>query len=282
VVLDNGGELLMNSRVSKIEIERSVATGIEYRSKGQILTARAATVLSAIDMHKTFHELVGANIIPPIEMKKLNDSVLGSSMPILFLGVRIPSDRMRQIFNGKEELNYFPSIRRLDADLNDIGFFSQCSMIIHSSSLVNTAHAPSGCSNVQIYLECPPVSWQQDWGLADGQPTEQYRQLKKKVVEDVLSSLERLIPELKDRSVIDVCELGTPHTNERYTGNTHGAACGFNYDGYYLSAARPRSYYSRLSNVRNLFFIGHQTGYGGGLVAALGSAQRVMNEICRR
>jgi phytoene dehydrogenase-like protein len=152
-------------------------------------------------------------------------------------------------------------------------------MVIHASSLVNPDHAPQGYSNVQIYLSCPPVGWQGDWGLVNGERTEEYGELKKKVIGDVLSSLENLIPELKDRSIIDVCELGTPHTNERYTGNTHGVALGFNFDGYLLSAPRIRSYYNRLSNVANLFFIGHQTGYGGGLNVALGSAKKIANEL---
>ena len=54
---------------------------------------------------------------------------------------------------------------------------------------------------------------------------------------------------------------------------------GFNFDGYLLSAPRIRSYYNRLSNVSNLYFIGHQTGYGGGLNVALGSAKKVTNMI---
>ena len=97
-------------------------------------------------------------------------------------------------------------------------------MVIHASSLVNPAHAPKGCSSMQIYLSCPPVGWQQDWGLAHGEKTERYRELKKKVTEDTLSSLEGLIPELKDRSIIEVCELGTPHTNEKIY-RKHARSC---------------------------------------------------------
>jgi phytoene dehydrogenase-like protein len=146
---------------------------------------------------------------------------------------------------------------------------------------VNPTHAPQGCSNIQIYLSCPPVGWQEDWGLVKGQRTGRYEELKGRVIGDVLSSLEGLIPELKDRSLIEVCELGTPHTHERYTGNTQGVALGFNFDGYLLSAPRIRSYYNRLSNVSNLFLIGHQTGYGGGLNVALGSAKKIANEVCQ-
>jgi phytoene dehydrogenase-like protein len=117
--------------------------------------------------------------------------------------------------------------------------------------------------------------------LVNGQRTEKYAQLKEKVIADVLSTLKNLIPELRDKSIIDVCELGTPYTNERYTGNTNGVALGFNFDGYRLGTPRIGNYYNHLSNVRNLYFIGHQAGYGGGLNVALGSAKKVANIICR-
>jgi phytoene dehydrogenase-like protein len=279
VITEHGSELMTNSRALKIEVENNVAVGVEYRSKNQIETVKAENIISATDLNKTFHDLIGTDFIPPAEMEKLEGSVLGLSVPILFLGAKIPSKRLRQVFNGKEELNYFPVVKRLDADPNDINFFADCPMVIHASSTVNPAHAPEGCSNIQIYLSCPHVGWQQDWGLVNGQKTERYRELKKKVIGDVLSSLEAIIPELKDRSIIEVCELGTPHTNERYTGNTHGVALGFNFDGYLLSAPRMRSYYSHLSNINNLFFIGHQTGYGGGLNVALGSAKKIASRL---
>jgi len=280
VITEHGGELMMNSRALKIKIENNVATGVEYRSKNQVETVKAGNIISATDLNKTFRELIGNDFIPSVEMQKLERSVLGSSVPILFLGVKIPAERLRQVFNGKEELNYFPVIKKLNADTNDIDFFVNVPMVIHASSLVNPSHAPQGCSNIQIYLCCPPVGWQQDWGLVNGQKTERYRELKKKVIGDVLSSLEGLIPELKDSSIIEVCELGTPHTNERYTGNTHGVALGFNYDGYLLGAPKLRNYYCCLSNINNLFFIGHQTGYGGGLNIALGSAKNVAKRLC--
>jgi len=283
VITEHGAELMMNSRAVKIKIENNVASSVEYQVKNkQVETVTGKNIVSATDLNKTFRDLIGTDFIPPAEIRKLEGSVLGLSVPILFLGVRIPSQRVRQLFNGKEELYYFPAVKKLNADPNDIDFFVNCNMVLHASSLVNPDHAPQGCSNIQIYLSCPPVGWQQDWGLVNGERTEKYGELKKKVIGDVLSSLEGLIPELKDRSIIEVCELGTPHTHERYTGNTHGVALGFNFDGYLLSAPRIRSYYNRSSNVNNLFFIGHQTGYGGGLNVALGSAKRVTNLICQK
>jgi phytoene dehydrogenase-like protein len=282
VITEHGGELMMNSRALKIKIENNVALGVEYQVKDkQVETVTGENIVCTTDLNKAFNGLVGADIIPKDEMKKLRESVLNSCIPLLFLGVRISSERLRHILNGKEELHYYPVVKSLNRNLDDIDFFVNCPMVIHASSLTNPDHAPQGCSNIQIYLSCPPVGWQQDWGLLNGERTERYEELKKKVIGDILSSLEALIPELKDRSIIDVCELATPYTLERYTGNTHGSGCGFNYDGYFLSAPRMRSYYDHMSNIDKLFFIGHQAGYGGGLGTALGSAKKVANKLCQ-
>ena len=272
----------MSGKSLQIKIENNTARSVEYQVKNkEIETATAGNIIFAIDLAKAFHDLIGADIIPKAEMEKLESSVLGLSVPILFLGIKIPSQRLRQLFNGKEELHYFCHVKKLNTDPDDINFFTNCHMVIHASSLVNPDHAPQGCSNLQIYLACPPIGWQRNWGLINGQRTEKYTQLKEKVIGDVLSSLESLIPELKDRSIIEVCELGTPYTNERYTGNTNGVALGFNFDGYRLGPSRIKSYYNYLNNVRNLYFIGHQTGYGGVLDVAYNSAKNVADKIAK-
>jgi len=280
VFTENKGELITNAKATKILIENNVAAGVEYRNKSQVEKVMAGYVIAAVDLNKTLRELIAVALVPPAEMRKLQGSVLGSSVPILFLGVKIPSERIRQVFNGKQEVWYYPTIKKLDADPNDINFFADCNMVIHCSSQVNPGHAPNGCSNLQIYLPCPPVGWQQDWWLVNGQRTEKYRLLKKKIIEGLLSSLEKIIPEMKDRTIIEVCELGTPFTNERYTGNTHGMAVGYNYDKYLLTTST-RNYFYHLENISNLFFIGHQTGIRGGLGTALGSAKNVTNIICK-
>jgi all-trans-retinol 13,14-reductase len=88
VITEHGGELMMNSRALKIKIENNVALGVEYQVKDkQVETVTGENVISATDLNKTFHQLIGAGFIPSAEMRKLEGSVLGLSVPILFLGV---------------------------------------------------------------------------------------------------------------------------------------------------------------------------------------------------
>jgi phytoene dehydrogenase-like protein len=109
------------------------------------------------------------------------------------------------------------------------------------------------------------------WGLECGRRTDAYRALKRTVIGQVLGSLERILPELGDRSTIEVCELGTPFTIERYTGSTGGSALGYRMDADYLNPKKFGSYFEGCKGIENLYFAGQQTGYPGGVSVALGS-----------
>jgi phytoene dehydrogenase-like protein len=113
-----------------------------------------------------------------------------------------------------------------------------------------------------------------DWGLEGGKRTDAYRDLKRTVIEQVLGALEKVLPEVKDRSLIEVCELGTPFTIERYTGSTNGSALGFRMDADYLNPKTFGKYFERYPGIQNLYFAGQQTGYPGGVGNALGSGKR--------
>ncbi|MDY6974084.1 MAG: NAD(P)/FAD-dependent oxidoreductase, partial [Thermodesulfobacteriota bacterium] len=60
-VLENGGKLINSVRPKKIVIENEKATGVELND-GRKFTARKA-VISTIDLHQTFQQLVGEEIL---------------------------------------------------------------------------------------------------------------------------------------------------------------------------------------------------------------------------
>lgn len=88
------------------------------------------------------------------------------------------------------------------------------------------------------------------------QENEEYREIKGVFIGHALAALETLIPELKDRSLLEVCELGTPFTIERYTGSTGGSGLGFRIDEDYLNSGRFGTYLDRCELIRNLYCAG--------------------------
>jgi phytoene dehydrogenase-like protein len=72
---------------------------------------------------------------------------------------------------------------------------------------------------------------------------------------------------------MEVCELGTPFTIERYTGNTGGSGLGFRMDEDYINPKRFGKFFERCETIENLYFAGQQTGHPGGVLNALGSGR---------
>jgi all-trans-retinol 13,14-reductase len=269
VLTAHGGEVRTSTPVSQVRVENGRAVGVEVQSHGASETLDTDNIICCIDLHKAVYQLIGAQHVDADFVANLDKSRLSYAIPLLFLGVNVPPQRIRECFQGREEVMYYPAIEPSQGE----AFFSDHPLVVHSSCLHNPNHAPAGKSTLQVYLSCPPADWMDHWGVQDGKRTERYKLIKEMVIGQVLGALETLIPELDDRSLIQVCELGTPFTIERYTGSTDGSGLGFRMDEDYIHPKRMGKYLERCPGVENLYFAGQQAGYPGGVGTALGSGK---------
>jgi phytoene dehydrogenase-like protein len=272
----HGGEVRTGVDVKQILLEAGKATGVNVISHGFAERILAKKVVCCIDLKKAFLQLIGIEHLDTSFVERLAKSKLSRAMPILYLGVNIPPETIMGHFRGYDEVCYFPEIGGAPAEPT---FFRSHSMLVHSSCFHNPGHAPAGKTNLQLYLSCPPDGWMGNWGLQNGQRTQRYRQIKAMVTADILSALERLIPQLLDRSKIEFCELGTPFTIERYTGNTEGSGLGFRMDADYVNSRKMGQYFDRYPGIGGLHFAGQQTGYPGGALIALQTGRRAGNWV---
>jgi all-trans-retinol 13,14-reductase len=270
VLTAHGGEVRTSAPVSRILIDGGRAVGVEVQMHGETETLSADRIICAIDLRKACYQLIGTQHIDSDFIARLDKSKLSCAIPLLFLGMNVPPQTIRERFQGHEEVFYYPAIAPSQGE----AFFSDHPMVVHSSCLHNAAHAPAGRINLQVYLSCPPAGWMDNWGVRDGKRTERYRATKEMVIGQVLGALEKLIPELHDRSLLEVCELGTPFTIERYTGSTDGCALGFRMDEDHIHPEGFGKYLERCPDIENLYFAGQQAGYPGGVGTALGSGKR--------
>lgn len=275
----HGAVISTKSKVQSILVENGRCMGVKVSRNGNVETLSAKNVVSAVDLNLAFFGLIGEGQIPADWTEKLRKSELAATVPILYLGLNLPAEKLRERLGGGEELMYYPEIKSYGDPVHDEEYYRNASMVIHSSSLVNPAHAPLGKSSVQIYLQHAPRGWLGDWGVADGKPTERYREVKRMVIEQSLESLEGVIPELKDRSAVEVCELGTPRTIERFTGSRFGCACGFTMDGDTVNPRARGKFFDRLPGIANLYFCGQQTGWPGAGGSALSSGMHMADII---
>jgi phytoene dehydrogenase-like protein len=269
VLIGHSGEVRTSSPVSQVLIENGRAVGIEVQSHGTSETLYADSIICCTDLRKAIYQLIGPQRVDGNFVANLDKSRLSYAIPLLFLGVNVPPQRIRECFQGCEEVMYYPAIEPSQGEV----FFSDHPLVAHSSCLHNPTHAPAGKSNLQVYLSCPPAGWMDHWGIQDGKRTERYKPIKEMVIGHVLGALENLIPELHDRTVLEVCELGTPFTIERYTGSTDGSGLGFRMDEDYIHPKKFGKYLERCPGIENLYFAGQQAGYPGGVGTALGSGK---------
>jgi phytoene dehydrogenase-like protein len=253
-----GGEVRTAAPVRKI----SVVNGGEEIA--------AERVICCIDLNKALCRLVGPEFLSSALISRLDRSRLSFPIPILYLGLSIQPSRLKELFQGHDEVFLYPAV---ETGKEEAGFYRDHPMVIHSSCFHCPEHAPVGRSNIQVYLSGTREGWMNHWGIQDGKRTDAYRELKRTVIEQVLAALERIIPEVKDSSRIEVCELGTPFTIERYTGNTGGSGLGFRIDKDYVNPKKFGRYFDRCETIENLFFAGQQTGHPGGALNALGSGK---------
>lgn len=201
-------------------------------------------------------------------------------MPIMYLGLKISPMRVKECFAGRNEMVYYPKLITDIETLEQRDYYKYAQLIFHTTCLDNPDHAPEGCTNIQVYLNCAPMDWMDHWGVIDGKKTERYKEIKNMVIEDVLHNLEDIIPEVSNRSLIEVCELGTPYTIERYTGNTEGSHCGFTWDRKQNKFNKGLGkFHDRHETIKDLYFIGHWTGYMGGVTSACWSGIRLGKKL---
>ena len=281
VVTDSGGEIITGAKVSRIIIRNGCVAGVTYEKNGKEYDVNTLKVISAIDLKKTLLRLVGQVHIGTEFAEKLESQEMSGAVPILYLGVNVDRERVRQYFGGNEEIYYVPEIKMPDDSLDNRDFYKNTSIRMSASCLINPEHAPENKTNLQIYLPCPYAGWLGNWGTKDGHITDEYRKIKEMIIEQVIEVVEGIIPELKDRSVIEVCELGTPFTYERYTGNSEGSHCGFTWERNKceITGDRLGRFFNSYKGIEGLHFVGHQTGYLGGVTNALWSAKNIAKKF---
>jgi|GEM_PF-2314748 len=280
IAKSHGCDIITGAKVKKIIIENMKAVGVEYLKDGEINTLLADIVINAADLKKAYYELMPREYSSTEVLNNIEASEITQPMPIMYIGLEVAPHRVKECFGGMNEIVYYPKLISDIHTLEEKDFYKYAPLTFHSTCFHDSDHAPQGCTNIQVYLNCTPKGWQDNWGVVEGKKTERYKEIKKMVIEDVLKNLESIIPEAVDRSLIVVCELGTPHTIERYTGNTGGSHCGFTWDRSKNKINTGLGkFHDKHENISNLYFIGHWTGYMGGVTNAFWSAERMAQRL---
>ncbi len=140
------------------------------------------------------------------------------------------------------------------------GAFRKQSWMLGNHDLADPGHAPAGRSILHAAIMADGRLWHDDEAV--------YRKRKLELEELLVDRLAEAIPDVRER--IEVIEIGTPHTMQRYSSNPEGSIYGYASSPTAHSIHRPDA----RSSVPGLYLAGAWTFPGPGFSGAMHSGYR--------
>ncbi|MGH0037934.1 MAG: phytoene desaturase family protein [Myxococcota bacterium] len=227
-----GGEVRTRSPVERVRVEngrvKGVVTGGRSREAVEI---DAPIVVSNADLKRTFRELVGEEHWAPETIERVRSLKMAVPLFCVYLGLDV-SLAERGFANSNHFIWGDYDIEGVYDDLDAGRMTSKAMCYLTAASLKDpeSGHlAPEGYTNLQIMTLVPREYdiWNVDQGPADGgryHRDAEYRKRKEEVVEQLIDTSTRLIPDLREH--IAWREAATPVSQERFTHSTGGTSYG--------------------------------------------------------
>jgi phytoene dehydrogenase-like protein len=255
-----GGTISYKSRVSKIITENGQAKGIKLEDGSE---HRADRVISAADGHSTIFEMLDGKFGGEKARIPYDKWPIFPSLLYVSLGVDRKFDDTPRTVSGiafelKEPVQIADSLR----DRLSVHVFNQ-----------DPTLAPFGKTVLNVMLKSDYFYWKKLSG-----DRKKYVEKKNEAAATIISLLEQRFPGITGQ--VEVTDVATPLTFERYTGNWKGT-----FEGWLITPQnantimRPMS--QTLPDLRNFYMCGQWVEPGGGLPTGVMSARRLMKKICR-
>jgi len=257
---DLGGTVSYGSRVEKILTEGGKAVGVRLADGSE---HRAGRVISAADGHSTIFRMLDGKYVdektrvpyerwqtfPPLVYVSLGVNRSFTDDPLTVSGINFPLRKATEIGGIVYE--------RMTAHIYN-----------HDPTL-----APAGKTVLTVMLPGSYGYWKD---LAKDR--EGYDDMKGRVGRTVVDLLEGRFPGIS--SEVEMIDVATPLTFERYTGNWKGS-----FEGWLLtpenSFTMMRPMAQTLPGLGNFYMCGQWVQPGGGLPTGVMTARRLLKAICR-
>jgi phytoene dehydrogenase-like protein len=253
-----GGKIHYRSRVTKILVEDNRAVGVRLADGSE---HRSDIVISAADGHTTIFEM--------LDGKYLNDKIQGYYdklplyPPLIYIGLGVA--------RTFEEIP--PTVTGIDYPLDKpitVGGQERKRLSVQIYNFDPTL-APKGKTVVRVWFTSDYEYWKKL-----KQNSERYRAEKEQIADQVIASLDRRFPGLAAQ--VEMRDVATPLTFERYTGNWQGS-----FEGWLISTKTLMMSMSKtLPGLKNFYMTGQWVEPGGSLPTAVMSARNVTQIICKQ
>ena len=255
--LDLGGEVHYKSRVAKILVESDRAVGVRLADGSE---HRSDIVISAADGRTTIFDM--------LEGKYVNDKIRGyydnllTIPPIIYVGLGVA-----RLFD--EPYSVFGVNYPLDEPVTIAGQ-ELTRLPVHIYNF-DPSLAPAGKTALRVKLDTDYEYWKK---LSED--PERYKAEKEQIANKVIALLDRRFPGLADQ--VEMCDVATPMTFERYTGNWRGSWMGWadttETQGMRMSKTLP--------GLGNFYMAGMWVDPPGGTPCVAMSGRNVIQIICKQ
>jgi len=252
---DLGGTIHYGTAVEQILVHGNRTTGIRL-ADGQEVAADA--VVSNAFSHTTLFRLLGKQFVDSKTLAK-------HAVPVdtMTMGIHVSLGVDRDLAEEPHALVWLldEPIRLADQTVDRISI----ELFGFDRSL-----APLGKGVIKVLLNTSYAYW------ADlARDSSRYREAKEQLVEALLTALEPRFPGL--RAQVEVSDVATPLTTERFTGNGLGYT---SESGQPEMAAMMFSAPKRLPGLDNFFYVGQSAG-GGGIPGCASMGRRAVRKLAK-
>jgi phytoene dehydrogenase-like protein len=245
-----GGELKCNTRVERVIVENGKAVGVI--AGGKRWDADAVFV--------TTDTMVADQLFdPPLKAPWL-DKMHKVTVPTMatFISLGIDAD-LTKYQHGL--------IFKLSAPIT-VGPQTHETLSVNNYA-ADSAYSPAGKTAMTLTLDGDTYDF---WKQARQQ--DRYAQEKQTLADKVIAALSEHIPEMKGK--VEVCDVATPLTYERYCGNWKGS---------WMTEMTPNMQMSEypytVDGISSLYFAGQRIMPPGGLPVALSTGRTAVQHLCR-
>jgi phytoene dehydrogenase-like protein len=254
--LDLGGAVEYRARVAEILVENDRAMGIRLADgRGE----HADYVVSAADLHATVYDMLGGRYVDNTVKAWFNDFV--PFPPLVFIGVGVAREFPEVPFScsgislGLDEPLRLggQTVERMEFRIRNY----------------DPTMAPAGKTVITSMLPVDYDYWKE---LSKDQAA--YEAEKETIAAAAVKLLDQRFPGLAAQ--VEMVDVSTPMTFERYTGNWRGSFEGWQPTPSNLTIEMPK----KLPELERLFLAGQWVAPGGGLPSGVMTGRQVTQLIC--
>ncbi|MFT4679870.1 MAG: phytoene dehydrogenase-like protein [Flavobacteriales bacterium] len=266
VISEYDNDVFFKCKVTKILMEGKLAKSVQFEHRGEIMEVEGKYIVAACDAQTLFEKMLPQEIVPKKQITKLENAHLYSSSCTISLALDCTAEEI----GFGEEMVFF-SKDGIERSAHSSGDPETSGIIVLAPTARDKSLAPEGCGTLTLYTSAY-FDYEDNWRCEKGPDGtlirgEAYKELKQWYADIIIKRIEALM-DTDIQSHIVYCDVATPITHWRYTGNRDGSMMGARPGKDNIKAGV--AHYK--TPVKNVFLSGHWAELGGGVPIAVKTA----------